>query len=315
MEAPWKGIPVRETFPGSASPARHDGVTAVEAAPRGAAPHDPAPSAVVVIEPRRAWQLVDWRALWRYRELLQILAYRDISVRYKQTVLGAAWAVLQPLLQMVAFWLFFGRMGGLEGKVAGDYSLFLLAGLLPWQLFSTGVGQAAQSVVTNSNLSSKVYFPRLVVPLAALGSACVDFAVAASVALPWLIFRGLGWHASQWLVPVFALGILLVTAAVGVGLSALVAEFRDFRYITGFLLQVWMFFSPVAYPLSIVPGRWQLLYAVNPLVGLIEGFRSALLGQPFAWGPIAVSALSLAVLLVAGLACFRRAELRLSDIV
>jgi lipopolysaccharide transport system permease protein len=270
---------------------------------------------VVRIQPSRAWQLLDWRTLWRYRELLAILAYRDISVRYKQTVLGAAWAVLQPLLQLVAFWLFFGRMGGLEGKVAGDYSLFLLAGLLPWQLFSNGVGQAAQSVVSNSNLISKVYFPRLVVPLAALGSPLVDFAVAAVVAVPWLVMRGLGWHASQWLAPVFLLGIVLVTVAIGVGLSALVAEFRDFRYITGFLLQVWMFFSPVAYPLTIIPESWRLVYAINPLVGLIDGFRSALLGQPFAWGPIAVSTLSLAVLLVAGLACFRRAELRLADIV
>jgi lipopolysaccharide transport system permease protein len=308
---------VRETFLGSAFPVRLDGVAAVQAAQRGIALPNSAPAAVevVVIQPRRAWQLVDWRALWRSRELLAILAYRDISVRYKQTVLGATWAVLQPLLQLVAFWLFFGRMGGLAGTVEGDYSLFLLAGLLPWQLFATGVGQGAQSVVSNSNLIRKVYFPRLVVPLAALGSACVDFAVAAVVALPWLVFRGLGWHASQGLVPVFALGVVLVTIAIGVGVSALVAEFRDFRYITGFLLQVWMFFSPVAYPLSIVPARWQLLYAVNPLVGLIEGFRAALLGQPLAWGPIAVSVLSLVVLLVAGLACFRRAELRLADIV
>ncbi len=308
---------VRETSPGLQLPDGHDSVTAVEGAHPGTTPHDSASPRVdlVIIEPRRAWQLVDWRALWRSRELLAILAYRDISVRYKQTVLGAAWAVLQPLLQMVAFWLFFGRMGGLAGKVEGDYSMFLLAGLLPWQLFSTGVGHAAQSVVTNRHLISKVYFPRLVVPLAALGSPLVDFSVAAVVALPWLVFRGLGWHASQCLVPVFALGIVLVTIAVGVGLSALVAEFRDFQYITGFLLQVWMFFSPVAYPLSIVPGRWQLLYAINPLVGLIEGCRSALLGQPFPWGPIAVSLLSLTVLLVVGLAAFRRVEQRLADIV
>lgn len=291
--------------------------TAVERQRAGTVPREPDSTAVevVVIRPSRAWQLIDWRSLWRYRELLAILAYRDISVRYKQTVLGAAWAVLQPLMQLVAFWLFFGRMGGLEGKVAGDYSLFLLAGLLPWQLFSTGVGQAAQSIVSNSNLISKVYFPRLVVPMAALGSPLVDFVVASLVAIPWLAIRGLGWHGSQWLVPVFLLGIVLVTIAIGVGLSALVAEFRDFRYITGFLLQVWMFFSPVAYPLAIIPAGWRLVYAINPLVGLIEGFRSALLGQPFAWGPIAVSTISLAVLLVAGLACFRRAELRLADIV
>jgi len=278
------------------------------------APESPV-TGTVVIEPRRAWQLVDFPALWRYRELLAILAYRDVSVRYKQTVLGAAWAVLQPLLQLVAFWVFFGRMGGLAGKVEGDYSLFLLTGLLPWQLFFTGVGQAAQSVVSNSNLISKVYFPRLVVPLSALGSALVDFAVAAVVSIPWLMYRGLGWHASQVLAPVFLVGIVLATIAVGIGLSALVAEFRDFRYVTGFLLQIWMFFSPVAYPLSIVPARWQLLYAVNPLVGLIEGFRSALLGQPFAWGPIAVSVVSLVCLLVVGLVCFRRVEQRLADIV
>ncbi len=270
---------------------------------------------MVVIEPRRAWQLVDGPALWRYRELLAILAYRDISVRYKQTVLGAAWAVGQPLLQLAAFWLFFGRMGGLADKVEGDYSLFLLAGLLPWQLFATGVGQAAQSVVQNQNLISKVYFPRLVVPVAALGSAVVDFAVACLVAVPWLLWRGVGWHASQWLVPVFGLGVIVATLAVGVGLSALVAEFRDFRYVTNFLLQIWMFVSPVAYPLSVVPGGWQWVYALNPLVGLISGLRSALLGQPFAWGPILVSVVALLVLLAVGLACFQRVEQRLADIV
>ena len=308
---------MRETIPGSSFPVRRDGAMGVEAARPGTAPADLDSTMLdtVVIEPRSAWQLVDWRALWRYRELLMILAYRDISVRYKQTVLGAAWAVLQPLLQLVAFWVFFGRMGGLAGKVEGDYSLFLLAGLLPWQLFFTGVGQAAQSVVSNSNLISKVYFPRLVVPIAALGSALVDFLVAAVVSVPWLMIRGLVWHSSQCLVPVFFLGIVLATVAVGVGLSALVAEFRDFRYVTGFLLQIWMFFSPVAYPLSIVPGGWQLVYAINPLVGLIEGFRSALLGQPFAWGPIGVSVVSLVCLLVVGLVCFRRVEQRLADIV
>lgn len=299
------------------SPVRKNGETTAEAAHCEAQPPAPGLAAeeVVVIEPRRAWQLIDWRALWRFRELFVILAYRDISVRYKQTVLGATWAVLQPLLQMVAFWLFFGRMGGLAGKVSGDYSLFVLAGLLPWQLFANGVLQASQSVVTSGNLINKVYFPRLVVPMAALGSPLVDFTVAAVVAIPWLAFRGLGWHVSQWLVPVFVLGIVLVTLGVGVGLSALIAEFRDFRHVTGFLLQFWMFCSPIAYPLSIIPPRWQWVYALNPLVGLIEGFRSALLGYSFAWGPIAVSTLSLVVLLVAGLAWFRRTEQRLADIV
>lgn len=167
-----------------------------------------------MIEPRSFWQLVDWRALWRSRELLAILPCRDISVRCRQTVLGIAWAVLQPLLQLVAFWLFCGRQRGARGKSRGRLSLFLL----PWQLFSTGVGRGTKSVVSKSTLVRKVDFPRLVVPLAALG-------------------------------------IVLVTIAVGVGLSARVAEFRNFRNITGLLLQVWMVFFPVAHPLSIVPAR------------------------------------------------------------
>ncbi|MCY2966092.1 MAG: ABC transporter permease [Planctomycetota bacterium] len=269
----------------------------------------------IIIEPRPGWRMVDWHALWRYRELLGLLVWRDVQIRYKQTVLGALWAVLQPLLTMLVFTLFFGRLGGMSRNVTGDYPLFVFAALLPWQLFSTAVGQAGQSLVAGGNLISKVYFPRLIIPISSVGSAIVDFAVSLIVMLGLMAYCGVSISPHFLTLPLFLAGTILAAIGVGTLLAALVIEYRDFRYVMTFLLQIWMFASPVAYPLSIVPAEYRLLYSLNPMVGMISGFRSALLGEPFAWGCIGVSWLVTLGCLGLGLLYFRRLERRFADIV
>ena len=269
----------------------------------------------VVVEAGQRAKLLDWPALWRYRELLSQLMWRDVSIRYKQTVLGAAWAVLQPLLQMAAFTLVFGRLGGLSQSVGPDYSLLVFAGLLPWQLFSNAVHGAGLSLLSHSNLITKVYFPRLIIPLSASGSPLVDFGVSSLVLVAWMLWRGVPLSAQVALLPLFVLGTLVAAIGLGLWLAALIVEFRDFRHVLTFLLQIWMFASPVAYPLSIVPERHRLWLALNPLTGMISGFRAVLLNQPIEWSVCAISFASAAVLLAIGLCWFQRLERRLADIV
>jgi lipopolysaccharide transport system permease protein len=268
-----------------------------------------------VIEPRSGWQLVDFAQLWRYRELLGFLAWRDIKVRYKQTVLGAAWAVLQPLLTMLVFTIFFGRFGGMSHNVEGAYSIFVFAALLPWQLFATAVTQAGQSLVLSNNLISKVYFPRLIIPFSSVGTGVVDFGVSLVV-----MFVMMAWYrvaVGPWLlwVPVFFVGTVLTAVGVGTLLAALVIAYRDFRYVLTFLVQIWMFASPVAYPLSVVPEKYRLWYSINPMVGMISGFRSALLGEPLPWGCVTVSSAMMILSVFVGLLYFRRCERRFADII
>ena len=269
----------------------------------------------VVVEAGQRTKLLDWPALWRYRELLTQLMWRDVSIRYKQTVLGAAWAVLQPLLQMAAFTLVFGRLGGLSQSVGPDYSLLVFAGLLPWQLFSNTVHGAGLSLLSHSNLITKVYFPRLIIPLSASGSPLVDFGVSSLVLVAWMLWRGVPLSAQVVLLPLFVLGTLVAAIGLGLWLAALIVEFRDFRHVLTFLLQIWMFASPVAYPLSIVPERHRLWLALNPLTGMISGFRAVLLNQPIEWGVCTVSFASATALLAIGLCWFQRLERRLADIV
>jgi lipopolysaccharide transport system permease protein len=268
-----------------------------------------------IIVPRSGWQMVDFRALWRYRELLGFLVWRDVKVRYKQTVLGAAWAVIQPVMTMIVFTIFFGRFGGMSQNVEGAYPVFVYAALLPWQLFASAVGQAGQSLVNSSNLISKVYFPRLIIPISSVGSAIVDFGVSLVVMLGLLLWYGVPFTPGLALVPVFLLGTILTALGVGTLLAALVIAYRDFRHVMTFLIQLWMFASPVAYPLSVVPERYHLLYSINPMVGMISGFRSALLGEPFQWACVAVSTAVMLLFLFVGLFYFRRTERRFADIV
>lgn len=273
------------------------------------------PEPLFVIEPRSGWRGFGFGELWRYRELLYFLIWRDVKVRYKQTVLGVAWAVLQPLLTMVLFTFVFGRLGGLDRGLQVPYPLFAFSGIIVWSFFATAVAQSSQSLIGSSHLISKVYFPRLIIPVAAVGGGLLDLGISCVMMLILVLGHGLALGARALLLPLFI--ATAVVAAVGVGalLSALSVAYRDFRHLTGFLVQTWMFISPVAYPLEMIPERWQLPYALNPMVGPIAGCRSALLGQTFPWGPIVISTLSAVALLFLATAYFRSVERRFADIV
>jgi lipopolysaccharide transport system permease protein len=281
--------------------------------PSAAADHPPLVR--TVIEPRSGWQMVDLPALWRYRELLGFLVWRDIKVRYKQTVLGAAWAVIQPVMTMLVFTIFFGRFGGMAQNVDGAYPVFVYAALLPWQLFATAVGQAGNSLINSSNLISKVYFPRLIIPISSVGSGIVDFAISLLVMFGLMLWYAVPFTPQLALLPLVLVGTVLTSLGVGTLLAALVIAYRDFRHVMNFLIQLWMFASPVAYPLSVVPEKYRLIYALNPMVGMISGFRAALLGEALPWSCLAVSTGSMLAFLVAGLLYFRRTERRFADIV
>jgi lipopolysaccharide transport system permease protein len=271
--------------------------------------------ATTVIEARPGWRTIDIAELWRYHELLYFLTWRDIKVRYKQTVLGALWAILQPVLTMVIFTVFFGSLGGMSTHVDNPYPVVVFAALLPWQFFATAVTQSGQSLIASSNLISKVYFPRLIVPFASVGGGLVDFAI--SFAVMFLLMLGYGAMPSASVLLLPPLIVVTIVTALGVGtlLSALAAAYRDFRYVIPFLVQIWMFASPVAYPLEVVPEKWRLLYALNPMAGIISGYRSALLNEPIQLGPILVSSFVAVGLFVAGTAYFRKVERRFADII
>jgi lipopolysaccharide transport system permease protein len=276
---------------------------------------------ITYIRPSRGWRAVDLRELWQYRELLAFLTLRDIKLRYKQTALGVAWAVIQPLFTMVVFTLFFGKLGKLpsDGK---PYALFVLAALLPWQLFAYALTQSSNSLVAEQRLITKVYFPRLIVPVASVLSGLVDFVVALvlMVALA-LIGPLLGWApvVPTWralALPAFVLFAVLTALAAGLWLSTLNVQYRDVRYTIPFLTQLWMFLTPVAYPASLVPPRYRLLYGLNPMSGVVEGFRWALLATDAPdWGLMAVSAGVVFALLAGGVLYFRRMERTFADVV
>jgi homopolymeric O-antigen transport system permease protein len=267
------------------------------------------------IEPSTRWPALGLRELWEYRELLYFLTWRDIKVRYKQTALGAAWAVIQPFFLMVVFSLFFGRLAGVPSDGV-PYPIFSFCGLLPWQLFANSLTQSSNSLVGSQNLITKVYFPRLVVPISAVLAGLVDFAIAFVILLAMLFFYGIvpGWQ----IVALPGLIVLAVMTALSVGLwlSALNVQYRDVRYTINFLVQFWLFATPVAYPSSIVPEKWRAIYGLNPMVGVVDGFRWALLGRPQSPGvSLLVSTVVVFLLLVGGLYYFRRLEQEFADIV
>jgi lipopolysaccharide transport system permease protein len=254
--------------------------------------------------------------LWHYRELLYFLTWRDVKVRYKQTALGAAWAILQPFLTMVVFSVFFGRLAGLGARTGGvPYPIYVYAGLLPWTFFATAVGSSSNSVVGSVNLISKVYFPRLIIPLAAVGSGLVDLAVSFVVLLGMMIYFGTAVSWQLVLVPLFLLGTVLTATGVGALLAALTVSYRDFRYVVPFMLQLWMYVTPVIYPSTIVPERWRWLLSLNPMTGLIDGFRSAFLARPMDWPSVAFSLLLSGLLFLGGTSYFRNVERRFADII
>jgi lipopolysaccharide transport system permease protein len=270
---------------------------------------------MIRIEPSRGWVSLKLDELWEYRELLYFLVWRDIKVRYKQTALGAAWAIIQPFFTMVVFSLFFGRLA----KIPSDgvpYPIFAYAALVPWAFFAHGLSHAANELIQSANLLKKVYFPRLAMPIAVVLAGVVDFALAFIVLLGMMLHYGIVPTINVLWLPLFSLLALVTSMGAGMWLSAVNVQFRDVRYAVPFLIQLWLFATPIAYPSSLLPEPWRTLYGINPMVGVVEGFRWALLGTAPAPGPIvAVSALIGLALLVGGAFYFRRMEKIFADVV
>jgi lipopolysaccharide transport system permease protein len=271
--------------------------------------------AVTRIEPSKGWVSLKLRELWTYRELLYFLTWRDIKVRYKQTALGAAWAIIQPFFTMVVFSLFFGKLA----KIPSDgipYPIFSYAALVPWTFFAHGLHQSSNSIVASAHLIKKVYFPRLAIPLATVIASAVDFLLAFIVLLGMMLYFGILPTARILWLPLLLLLALVTSLGVGLWLAAMNVKFRDVRYTVPFLTQFWMFATPIAYPSSLLPEQWRTLYALNPMVGVIEGFRWALLGTKTAPGPmILASSLAALLLLMGGVVYFRQMEKTFADVV
>jgi len=269
----------------------------------------------LLIRPSRGWAALDLADLWQYRELIYFLTWRDIKVRYKQTALGGAWAILQPFLTMVVFSVFFGRLAGIPSDGL-PYPIFAYCALLPWQLFAHALTESSNSLVANERLITKVYFPRLVIPISTILAGLLDFLIAFVVLIGMMMYYGIAPTAAVWTLPLFLL--LAAGAALGVGLwlSALNVQYRDVRYVIPFLTQFWLFATPIAYPSSLIPGPWRAFYGLNPMAGVVEGFRWALLGtgNPPS-GLLLVSALATLIVLLSGLYYFRRMERTFADTV
>jgi len=277
--------------------------------------HDAEATQVFRIEPAKGWTAVGLRELWQYRELLYFLIWRDVKVRYKQTALGAAWAIIQPLFMMLVFSLFFGRLA----RVPSDgipYPVFSFCALLPWQLFAHALTESSNSLVGNQNLITKVYFPRLVIPMAAVLGGVIDFLIAFAILLLLMFYYGIvpGWAIVT--LPAFLLLAIATALGVGLWLSALNVQYRDVRYTINFLVQFWLFATPVAYPSSLIPEKWRALYGLNPMAGVVEGFRWALLGKSEPPGMMLwVSVVMVVLILTGGLYYFRRMEQEFADVV
>ncbi len=296
-------------------------------------------ASLVRIRPEKGWVSLKLGELWQYRELLFFLTWRDVKVRYKQTILGAAWAIIQPFFTMVVFSLFFGRLAGIPSDGI-PYPIFSYAALVPWTFFANGLTLSSNSLVTSSNLIKKVYFPRLVVPISSVISGLVDFGLAFVVLFAMMIFYGIsplnrpldlpllfpagfdflptvfGASYNILFLPYFLLLALTTSLGVGLWLSAMNVQFRDVRYLVPFMTQIWMFATPIAYPSSLLSEPWRTIYGLNPMSGVVEGFRWALLGTDTAPGPIIiVSSIVALLLLISGAFYFRRMEKTFADVV
>jgi homopolymeric O-antigen transport system permease protein len=269
---------------------------------------------VVDITASDAVRSLDARELWDYRELLYFLVWRDVKVRYKQTILGAAWAILQPVLTMAVFAIFLGRLA----RVPSDnipYPLFAFIGLIPWTYFATALSNGSMSIVGSQQLISKIYFPRLLVPIASAVTPLVDFALATATLVPLLLWYGVMPGAAVVALPAFVLLAIATAFAASLWLATLTVSYRDVRYLIPFVIQFWMFATPVAYPASLVPERWRVLYGLNPLAGVVEGFRWAIVGGPPPGSMVVVSAVVVVAMLATGLMYFRRFEGTFADVI
>ena len=268
-----------------------------------------------VIEPRRGWLAVNWGEIWRYRELLFFLAWRDVTIRYKQTALGVLWAFIQPFLKLVVFGVIFGKVAKIDFGENVPYAVGMFAGLLPWQFFSEALSRSSSSVAGSSNLITKVYFPRLIVPLSSAGACLVDFAISFTILFGLMLWYGVPITLSM--LAIVPLVVLTILAALGAGilLSAFNVAYRDFQYLVPFGIQIWFFLTPVVYPMSKFPQKWQWIIALNPMTGIVEAYRSAILGRPFAWGTLAISVAVTAAVFLFGIYYFRKVESSFADVV
>lgn len=258
-----------------------------------------------------------WRDLWRYRELFIVLAWRDISVRYKQTIIGVLWAILRPFLTMLVFTVIFGRVAKLPSEGQAPYALMVFAAMLPWSLFSTSLGEASNSLINNANLISKVYFPRLIIPAATVVTAFVDFLISFIILLGMMIYYQFlpGWN--LLLLPIFIILALLASLGPGLWMTALNVKYRDFRYVIPFVVQFGLYVSPVGFSSNVIPEKWRLLYSLNPIVGVIDGFRWCILGgeSPIYWPGFAISITIIVFFLWLGISSFRKMEKSFADLI
>jgi len=267
------------------------------------------------LEAPRSWQMLNLAELRDYRELLFFFVWRDVKVRYKQTVLGALWAVIQPLATTFFFALLFGRFGGMARQVSGPYALHVFVGMMPWTFFSNAVVLAASSLVGSSHLITKVYFPRILIPAAAIASSLVDFAISFLVLAIMMAIYGV---APTWRIvtmPLFVAGTVVAATGAGVLFAAMIVTYRDLRYVLTFVMQLWLFASPVLYTLDIIPAQYRLWYALNPIAGMIAGFRTSALGGPFPLDVIAISTITTVVVIVVGVRYFLQVERRFADVI
>jgi lipopolysaccharide transport system permease protein len=269
---------------------------------------------LVVIQPSRKWNLLSLKDIWAYRELLFFLTWRDVKVRYKQTALGAAWAILQPLFMMLIFTIFFGRLAGV-GSSGIPYPLFALAGLVPWTFFSNAITASGNSLVGSSHLITKVYFPRLIVPAAAMLAGLVDFLLAFLLLCLLMLYYRVALTVQVLFLPVLFLLTALFSLGVGTWMSALNVKYRDVRFALPFLIQLWLFVSSVILPSSSIPPKWRWLLLLNPMSGIIEGYRAALFGLPFDWPALSIAAVLTLLVLLYAIYAFARVERSFADII
>lgn len=270
---------------------------------------------VIRIQPTHGWVSLRLGELWEYRELLYFLVWRDIKIRYKQTLLGAAWAIIQPFFTMVVFSLFFGKLAGMPSDDI-PYPIFCYAALVPWTFFANGLTQSSNSLVGSANLLTKVYFPRLTIPIATVFSGIIDFLLAFGILLAMMVFYGVPITLKLFWFPAFLLLALVTSLGVGLWLSALNVQYRDVRYVVPFITQFWMLATPIAYPTSLLNDPWKTIYGLNPMASVVEGFRWALLGSKISVGPmLAVSSLAALLILIGGAFYFRKMEKTFADIV
>jgi len=276
----------------------------------------PASEQVLILEPGRAEKNY-WADLWRYRELFLILAWRDISVRYKQTIIGVAWAILKPFLTMVVFTVVFGRVAKLPSDGNTPYALMVFAAMLPWTLFSNALTESSNSLIGNANLISKVYFPRLIMPTATVITSFIDFLISFVILLGLMIYYRFapGWN--MLFLPLFILQAVLVSLGPGLWVTALNVKYRDFRYVIPFIVQFGLYISPVGFSSNVIPAKWRLLYSLNPLVGIIDGFRWCILGGKSAiyWPGFILSLVIVAFFLWLGISRFRKMEKSFADLI